>query len=432
MIQAEPSATATAGVPFATQPVVYEEDQYGNLETGDNSTIVTVSLGNGTGSLQGTTTARVTGGVATFTNLADDTAESISLQFTGGGLAVGPSSNITVTPAAASELIVQTQPSTTATAGQPFVTQPVIYEEDQYGNLETGDFRTVVTVSLQSGGGLLTGKTASTVSGGIATFTGLAEDMLGNITLAFSAAGLSPSPSKPISIAAGPAVQLAITTPPPNPVVSGQAFAMVVAAEDEFDNLANTYDGRVTISLPGDPSFMASVQAQNGVATFAGLTLPVSASGADDRGVGHRSCWAVDQPLNRGHPDADSNADANSNADADADANSNSNPDAGADANSNSNAHTDANSHTDDDATGPDRRARRGLDNAEEEQEGQADGQACLRRLLRAVQRSHERSDGGQPGCLPGIRQGGQARQKVGCHLAEAGGFLGFVQRGQR
>ena len=31
-------ATATAGLPFATQPVIYEEDQYGNLETGDNTT----------------------------------------------------------------------------------------------------------------------------------------------------------------------------------------------------------------------------------------------------------------------------------------------------------------------------------------------------------------------------------------------------------
>ena len=41
MIQTQPSPTATAGQPFATQPVIYEEDQYGNLETGDNSTVVT-------------------------------------------------------------------------------------------------------------------------------------------------------------------------------------------------------------------------------------------------------------------------------------------------------------------------------------------------------------------------------------------------------
>lgn len=40
----EPSATATAGQAFATQPVIYEEDPSGALETQDNTTIVTASL----------------------------------------------------------------------------------------------------------------------------------------------------------------------------------------------------------------------------------------------------------------------------------------------------------------------------------------------------------------------------------------------------
>ena len=90
MIHTQPSATATAGQPFATQPVIYEEDQYGNLETGDNSTVVTASLASGTGPLQGTTTVTVSGGVATFTNLADNTAETISLNFTSGSLTTRP------------------------------------------------------------------------------------------------------------------------------------------------------------------------------------------------------------------------------------------------------------------------------------------------------------------------------------------------------
>src|SRR5208283_1815748 len=75
VVHTQPSSTATAGVAFGTQPVIYEEDQNGNLETGDNSTVVTVALSTGTGPLQGTTTATVSGGVATFTNLADNTAE---------------------------------------------------------------------------------------------------------------------------------------------------------------------------------------------------------------------------------------------------------------------------------------------------------------------------------------------------------------------
>ena len=84
-----PRPPRLAGQPFTTtaQPiVVYEEDQFGNLETGDNSTVVTVALGSGSGPLTGTFTATVVGGVATFTNLGDNTAETITLTFSSGNL----------------------------------------------------------------------------------------------------------------------------------------------------------------------------------------------------------------------------------------------------------------------------------------------------------------------------------------------------------
>ena len=65
-------------------------------------------------------------GVATFANLSDNTAETISLKFSADGLTAGPSNNITVSPAAPFRLAIHTQPSSSATAGQPFATQPVI------------------------------------------------------------------------------------------------------------------------------------------------------------------------------------------------------------------------------------------------------------------------------------------------------------------
>ena len=105
-----PSAMATAGTPLSTQPVIYEEDLYGHLESGDNSTVVTVSLTSGSGPLTGTLTATVSGGIATFTNLADDTAETITLKFSSGNLATATSGNIIVSPAAASKLVVTTRP----------------------------------------------------------------------------------------------------------------------------------------------------------------------------------------------------------------------------------------------------------------------------------------------------------------------------------
>ena len=52
-ILTQPSATATAGVPFAQQPVLQVRDQFGNLRSAangvTNSTVVTAARGNGSG-----------------------------------------------------------------------------------------------------------------------------------------------------------------------------------------------------------------------------------------------------------------------------------------------------------------------------------------------------------------------------------------------
>ena len=183
VIQTEPSASATAGVAFSTQPVIYVEDQFGNLETGDNSTEVTAApLPLGSGPFQGITTVTVSGGIATFTDLSEDTAATISLQFTSSPvLTSANSSNIVVSPAAASQLAIHTEPSSMATAGVAFSTQPVIDIEDQYGNVETGDNTTQVTAALSAGTGPLLGTATVTVSGGVATFTNLHDDTAGTL-----------------------------------------------------------------------------------------------------------------------------------------------------------------------------------------------------------------------------------------------------------
>src|SRR5207249_218727 len=79
-------AGATAGSAFTTQPIVKIEDQYNNVVTSDTST-VTVSLGSGTGPLQGTLTKAAVAGVATFTGLRiDDASDAKTLHFADGAL----------------------------------------------------------------------------------------------------------------------------------------------------------------------------------------------------------------------------------------------------------------------------------------------------------------------------------------------------------
>src|SRR6185503_2485552 len=93
-IQTQPSASATVGVPFATQPVVRVEDQFGNLRSSDGSTVVTATRGAGTSTLQGTLTATASGGVASFANLGYPLAETITIIFSSGTLTNATSSNV--------------------------------------------------------------------------------------------------------------------------------------------------------------------------------------------------------------------------------------------------------------------------------------------------------------------------------------------------
>ncbi len=236
VITTQPSAKATAGQPFATQPVVFEADQYGNLETGDNGTVVTAALASGAGPLQGTTSVTVTGGVATFTNLADNKAETLALQFTGGGFTTVPSSSIVVSPAAATKLVITTQPPASVVVNTGFGLLAAI--EDVYGNVETSASNTVtVTLANNPTGAKLSGSTRVTASRGLATFTGLSINKVGSgYTLQVSSKGLTSATTSPfnvVSSAAGGALAVTPPTSTPGPMLA----PLVLDSPDLWDGL---------------------------------------------------------------------------------------------------------------------------------------------------------------------------------------------------
>jgi len=280
VVHTQPSSTATAGVAFATQPVIYEEDQNGNLETGDNSTVVTVALSSGTGPLRGTTTATVSGGVATFTNLADNTAETISLKFTSGSLTSATSGNIVVSPAAASQLVITTQPSSTATAGQAFATQPVVKEEDAFNNVITTDSTNTVTAARGSTGtASLQGTNLTvTLTNGVATFSGLAYNKAETMNIAFTtSAGGFTAASSNVVVSPTAAAQLVVHTQPSATATVGLAFEIqpVIDEEDKFNNLETGDNSTlVTAALSsgtGPLQGTTAVAVSGGVATFTNL-----------------------------------------------------------------------------------------------------------------------------------------------------------------
>ena len=242
VIAIQPSSTATAGQAFAIQPVIYVEDANGNIETNDNSTVISVALASGDGLPEGTTSVTVKNGVATFTNLNEITAGTIALKFSGDGLTAGPSNIINVSPAGPFRLMIATQPSSTATAGQAFATQPVIFELDEYGNIETNDSTTIITAAITFGNGPLLGTATATLAGGVATFTNLADSSIGTIALGFSGGGLSAGPSNNIVISPGAATQLVILTQPYASVTAGNTLTdpIVIAEEDQYGNIVTT------------------------------------------------------------------------------------------------------------------------------------------------------------------------------------------------
>ncbi len=159
--------SATAGAALGTQPVVRSRDQFGNDSTNGlpASRTVTLTVSSGTGPLLGSTNLDIgTGagnGVVSWTDLEIDSAgTNKQLSATASGFTNALSSFFSVSPAAASRLTIQTQPSATATAGVILAQQPVIRVEDNFGNLRTGDNTTVVTASRNGGTGLLQGTTA--------------------------------------------------------------------------------------------------------------------------------------------------------------------------------------------------------------------------------------------------------------------------------
>src|SRR5438094_7291045 len=188
---------------------------------------VTTAIATGGGSLGGTLTVATNGsGVASFTDLAiSGTTGDRTLSFSAPALTGVVSTTITVGPGAASQLTVTTQPSSTAQSGVAFAQQPVIQVRDASGNA-VSQASVTVTAAIATGGGTLGGTvTATTTSGGTASITNLAiSGTAGDRTLSFSATGLTPAVSGTITVGAGAATQLTLTTQPSSTAQSGVAF----------------------------------------------------------------------------------------------------------------------------------------------------------------------------------------------------------------
>ncbi len=138
-ITAAPPSSVTAGSAFTFTATVE------NLSGAPLTTFhgnVTIAPGNNPSNdtLGGTLTVAAVNGVATFSGLTlTKAASNVTIAVTSPGATSITTPGFSLTPAAAARLVITAGPSTAATAGQALANQPAITEEDQYGNVETGD-----------------------------------------------------------------------------------------------------------------------------------------------------------------------------------------------------------------------------------------------------------------------------------------------------
>jgi hypothetical protein len=275
--------TATAGTAVATAPSVKVSDASGNPVAG---VAVSFAVAIGGGSVNPTTpVATNAAGVASLTSWTlGSTAGPNTLTATIPGTGViGNPATFTATGVAGSagQLAIIQQPSITAQSGAPFAQQPKLQVEDAKGNpVKTAGI--AVTAALASGtGGTLGGQlTVATDNKGIATFNSLAiTGTQGSYTLGFTNPTLSGATSTPITLAAGAAAQLAITTQPPSSAQSGVVFSQhpVVQLQDAQGNPVAQAGVAVTAALASGSGSLGGTITVNtdgtGSATFTDLAI---------------------------------------------------------------------------------------------------------------------------------------------------------------
>ncbi len=208
--ETQPPASSAAGAPFGLSVVV--QDSSGAVSPGANGSI-SLSLAGGTGPLQGSTSASLVQGRATFSGLSINAAgTTYTLVASASGVTANnaTSSTFTITPGPVSKLTVTNAPGG-GPANVPIGTLSV-RAEDAFAN-PIANLSVSVSLSSNPTGAVLGGTgSVSTGANGVATFSDLTIDRPGSYTLVATASGVSSSgqsvtisgfPTPSIAFAAG-------------------------------------------------------------------------------------------------------------------------------------------------------------------------------------------------------------------------------------
>jgi len=275
------TVVSTTMSPSVTVAVMDGND---NVVTGVAPTSVTVALSSCTGpTITGGTSANSASGVATFSALAFGPTTGISCRLTASatGLTGGTSDLFSiVSTTGAIRLSFGTQPTTT-TAGNS-IPSFTVRAVDQSGAVVTSA-APFITLTVLSGPGTIFSGASATASSGTATFSSTQIRTAGSYKLLATATGFKPDSTNVFTINAATLSKLGFVQQPGD-ITAGVPFApaIAVAFQDTYGNTITSQTSNITLERNQGPfngnltGGVTTVAAQNGVATFNGLTIKVA------------------------------------------------------------------------------------------------------------------------------------------------------------
>ncbi len=299
-----------AGTAWVQQPQVTILDASGKT-VADSSAEVTLAIdaNPGGGTLNSTSvkekiTVKAEGGIAKFTGLSIDKVGKYILKASSPDLKEEVSNKFGIIHGPAAKLVFTTQPSEKATAGKPFDRQPHVTIQDAFGNTVTSGLDSagaILTMSLVSGTGTLSGEVKAMAVLGVALWTDLAVHSAGEKTLQVTKPDLTKAGgtgdltenSSSFSVSPGAAAQLAFSVPP------GGGKAGIpwdpqpqVTILDDYGNKVTDSSAEVTLTIVANPGGgtlsgtvkdnagnpiivkeKITVKAEGGIAKFTGLSI---------------------------------------------------------------------------------------------------------------------------------------------------------------
>ncbi|MFL5343374.1 MAG: hypothetical protein ACJ8AT_01195 [Hyalangium sp.] len=234
--------------------------------------------------LEGTLRQPLSKGQATFSDISVPKVGSgfvLKAAFSGKEAVSTP---FAVSHGAAKGLEIVVGPSE-ATVGQPIAPTVQVRVVDAHGNAATGASGEVsaTLVDPANTGAQILGARTATVSQGVATFSDLMVDKVGDFTLKFSAASLKVAESTPFKVKPGNGLWLAFTSQPASATAGELLGTVKVEARDSHGNVDDRATGEVLVKLgSANGASLSGTQHASftqGVATFADLKVVKAGSG---------------------------------------------------------------------------------------------------------------------------------------------------------